>query len=114
VTERVRDERSPYRRLLAQASQEALDTGLTEETSILQNGSFENGAAVATHWGSWIVSTGSIERTTEVSRSGDASLLVNRLERGGPLQIFPVRAGLIARHRPTITCLPAQPREQSL
>jgi len=100
VTERVkayaRDERSPHRRLLAQAWQEALDTGLTEETSILQNGSFENGAAVATHWGSWIVSTGSIERTTEISRSGDASLLVNRLERGGPLQIFPVRAGLIA------------------
>ncbi|MDF2713538.1 MAG: hypothetical protein K0R28_463 [Paenibacillus sp.] len=60
------------------------------------NGSFESGSTSAASWTNWIQKTGTIQRTTELARSGTASLKLQGLDRGGPLQTFPVQPGLLA------------------
>ncbi|TMV45776.1 DUF4838 domain-containing protein [Paenibacillus mesophilus] len=60
------------------------------------NGSFDSGSTTAAPWTNWIQSTGTIQRSTELARSGAASLKIQGLDRGGPVQVFPVEPGLLA------------------
>ncbi|WP_158606734.1 DUF4838 domain-containing protein [Paenibacillus ginsengarvi] len=60
------------------------------------NGSFENGTTSASSWANWIQSIGTIQRSTENPRTGAAGLKIQGLDRGGPVQVMPVKPGLFA------------------
>ncbi len=75
--------------------------GLLQQVSaapatLVANSSFEEGNGDAPPWLFWTESTGTIKRVEGVARTGNASLQINNLHRGGPAQIIPVRPGLIA------------------
>jgi hypothetical protein len=64
--------------------------------SLTQASSFEDPTQTARRWNKWIVSAGSIQRVEGVSYTGQASLLIEGMERGGPHQTFDVQPGLAA------------------
>jgi hypothetical protein len=63
-------------------------------SSLTQASSFEDPTETARWWNRWIVSAGSIQRVEGMSFAGQASLLIEGMERGGPHQVFDVRPGL--------------------
>lgn len=65
-------------------------------SSLVSNSSFEEGNAQPTDWLLWNESTGTLTRVEENAHSGEASLRINDIQRGGPAQIFPVHSGLLA------------------
>jgi hypothetical protein len=64
--------------------------------SLTENSSFETGSTGVALWKQWIVSTGTMKRSVGVARTGNASMQITGLERGGPYQTFPVNPGLTA------------------
>lgn len=70
------------------------DVGLYQSQILTRNSSFEEGDSSADAWNSWIKHSGSIQRVEDKAHSGEASLLVDQLERGGPHQNFNVGSGL--------------------
>ncbi|TMV48445.1 DUF4838 domain-containing protein [Paenibacillus mesophilus] len=64
--------------------------------NLMQNASFEQGAKDAPPWIRWVTSGGPMERVEGVARTGEASLLVNHLVRGGPYQFLSAKPGLLA------------------
>lgn len=82
---------SPYVRQLA-----ALLLQTQTSAPLTVNASFENGGTQATSWANWITGAGSIRRTETAARSGQASLLIRGMARGGPAQTFDVEPGLAA------------------
>ena len=57
------------------------------------NPSFEEGAASAPPWNSWVKGAGKMQRVEGTARSGKASLLCKGVDRGGPNQSLPVTPG---------------------
>ncbi|WP_238177978.1 DUF4838 domain-containing protein [Paenibacillus contaminans] len=57
------------------------------------NDSFESGTNTTPPWAYWVHSTGNMQRDTSQSYSGQASLKLNGLYRGGPFQTFDVKPG---------------------
>ncbi len=63
---------------------------------INDNPSFEYGTTEALSWIYWIRESGSMARTTELAHTGDASLVISDLDRGGPAEMMSVKPGLLA------------------
>jgi len=61
-------------------------------TSLLQNGSFEQGNQ---NWQLWIASSGTLAVNSNAARTGTAGLRASGVTRGGPAQVFPVSPGLL-------------------
>ncbi|NLO06569.1 MAG: DUF4838 domain-containing protein [candidate division WS1 bacterium] len=57
------------------------------------NPGFEEGGEWATGWSKWIANSGLNYRTTEIAHSGEASLCVDGMDRGGPNQSLPLTPG---------------------
>ncbi len=60
------------------------------------NPSFEEGGDWATGWSKWIANSGANYRTTEIAHTGEASLCVDGMDRGGPNQSLVLEPGSYA------------------
>ncbi|RAV17887.1 hypothetical protein DQG23_26120 [Paenibacillus contaminans] len=96
VTQKVRELASSEQPSKIRSFAELLEEVLFGWGSVTANASFENGTTTASPWELWVSSTGTIKRTEGMSRTGNASLVVDKLARGGPAQLFSINPGLIA------------------
>lgn len=98
VRDRLREiaEQSPYEVLREHASL-LLQVAEGEAENMLANPSFEDGDAWPVGWNKWVKwGTGDNYRTTEIARTGDASLCFDGMARGGPYQMFDLEPGRYA------------------
>ncbi|RAV18988.1 hypothetical protein DQG23_22840 [Paenibacillus contaminans] len=96
VTQRVYEYASSHPSPLIRNYAETLQATMLELQPLTVNASFEDGAQTAPPWMLWVASTGSIKRSQDIAHSGQASLVIDRLERGGPAQTVPISPGLAA------------------
>ncbi|GBG07300.1 hypothetical protein PAT3040_01848 [Paenibacillus agaridevorans] len=72
-----------------------LEETLFGEWSLTKNSSFEDNSAIAAPWELWVSSTGTIKKAEGVAHTGNHSLVVDKLNRGGPAQYVKIKPGLV-------------------
>lgn len=66
------------------------------DATMTENDSFEDGSSAAANWQIWIKSVGTAVRSGDTARTGNSSLKIEEMERGGPNQTMAVQPGLAA------------------